>query len=204
MVDDADGSYEVRQPMGATAPRACTECGRHLGDDEMDETSWHTCADMLPDAWAWNNGLNGGEGGFLVWGTAGDVVVHEWVRKDDPRAETRPPEAWSINDELGDEGEVHELMKLWPKEVWAHRPCPHCQVIATWLTKVCGGWLYGGVLEDFGEHWVENEVCRSHALGRMFIYSQRRWKRRPGSDELIAVEELEALSAKSLAKAGVK
>jgi hypothetical protein len=203
MVDDAEGSYEVRQPMGATAPKACTECGRHLGDDELDETSWHTSRDMLPSAWAWNSALNAGKGGFLVWGTEGDVVIHEWIRKEDYRAETRPAEAWSILDEVSDEGEVHELMKLWPKEVWADRTCPHCKVIAGWLTKVCGGYLYGGVLEDFQEHWLENEVCRTHALGRMFMYSQRRWRRFDRYADLITVEELEALSAKSLARAGV-
>lgn len=58
----------------------------------------------------------------------------------------------------------------------SYRTCAHCKWAADWLSLTCGGWLFGGVLEDLEEHWTENYLLRSQALGRRIILMRRRWK----------------------------
>src|SRR4030066_192878 len=47
-----------------------------------------------------------------------------------------------------------------------YKVCRHCVQAEKWLARECGGWLYGGVLEDLEEHWREEETTRSWRLGR--------------------------------------
>lgn len=58
----------------------------------------------------------------------------------------------------------------------AHKTCAHCMVARDWLQKECGGWLFGSVEEDIGEH------IGSHGFGLMRIAHGMdvMWKRKDG------------------------
>lgn len=51
------------------------------------------------------------------------------------------------------------------------RMCSHCEVGADWLRAVCGGFSWGGVLDEVAGRW--DEVDRSQGLGRYIILSGR-------------------------------
>lgn len=68
---------------------------------------------------------------------------------------------------------------------WEHmRMCSHCQVVAEWLQKECGGFVWGGVYEDLAEHVEEFQgvypkVFRQIARLKLMQHRQWRFKRGP-------------------------
>lgn len=61
-----------------------------------------------------------------------------------------------------------------------YRECAHCQYAAKWLLAECGGYLFGGILEDLEEHW-DGELMRDLHIGRAIVGLRRRWRRKDGS-----------------------
>jgi hypothetical protein len=61
----------------------------------------------------------------------------------------------------------------------SHRTCAHCQVVRGWLWDECGGWLYGGVEEDFREH--AHEGYYGIDLLRLVVAQSKNWRRPDGS-----------------------
>lgn len=55
--------------------------------------------------------------------------------------------------------------------------CAHCVAAGFWLTKVCGGHLWPGVIEELREHWDEEWDLRSHGLGRLVLIGEHKWER---------------------------
>lgn len=53
--------------------------------------------------------------------------------------------------------------------------CQHCNEAARWLQEVCGGFLYGAVLEDLEEHMHEIIHKRRLSLGRLVIGMRKGW-----------------------------
>lgn len=59
--------------------------------------------------------------------------------------------------------------------------CAHCVWAAEWLVEQCGGYLFGGIREDLEEHWNEEPLLRSQALGRRIILMRRHWRDKLGN-----------------------
>lgn len=78
-------------------------------------------------------------------------------------------------------GETYRRAKFLYDGYWSSfAMCPACMAgPARWLTEQCGGYLFGGVEDDLGEHWGErHELGISDAeilgLGRLVIEMRRR------------------------------
>lgn len=56
-----------------------------------------------------------------------------------------------------------------------HKTCPHCLQVRTWLIIQCGGFVYGGLLEDIVEHAEEIPLL---SVARLAIGIRNQWKRR--------------------------
>jgi hypothetical protein len=54
--------------------------------------------------------------------------------------------------------------------------CQHCEAAAEWLVEVCNGYLYGAIGEELEEHWDEDLMFRSKALGMAVLGHKRRWR----------------------------
>lgn len=62
------------------------------------------------------------------------------------------------------------------------RFCRQCLAARVWLEKVCHSWLYGGILEDLKEHFIEEmRPIHSLPLGRIVVASKNDWRRRDGT-----------------------
>lgn len=59
--------------------------------------------------------------------------------------------------------------------------CAQCDHACRWLGVVCGGALFGAVVEDLCEHWDNRESVISWPFLRLVAGSQRRWLRKDGS-----------------------
>jgi hypothetical protein len=59
---------------------------------------------------------------------------------------------------------------------YEHHTCAHCQAARGWLSDVCGGWLFEGVLEDLEHHWDDDVTYRYMGLGRLLIGMRRGWR----------------------------
>lgn len=66
--------------------------------------------------------------------------------------------------------------------------CTHCEVARAWLRDECGGWIYGGVLEDIAEH------VHDHGYGpdleALLAHMRSQWRGPDGS--LLAVPDVPA------------
>lgn len=83
-------------------------------------------------------------------------------------------------------GETYEYRTtLYDGSVSTHKTCSHCLVAREWLSRVCGGWVYGEVEDDIREHWREGYGMW---IGRVAAGMNRLWRRRDG--ELMTVPEL--------------
>lgn len=70
------------------------------------------------------------------------------------------------------------------------KTCAHCQAVRSWLVAQCGGWAYGGVLEDLEEHWSESWEVRGRYLARAIAGMRRHW--RGGSDRIMGTYRIPA------------
>jgi hypothetical protein len=52
--------------------------------------------------------------------------------------------------------------------------CAQCVELKRWLTKVCNGYLFGGVWEDIEQHWQEDWLYHSLAFGRIIVHMRDR------------------------------
>ncbi len=75
--------------------------------------------------------------------------------------------------------------------------CEHCSVAVGWLNEACGGYLYGGVQEDLGEHVIgyESEL-RTRPLTRLYRWMLSDWRNRSG--ELRPVEDVRSVTAEAI------
>jgi hypothetical protein len=53
------------------------------------------------------------------------------------------------------------------------KTCSHCCAMSGWLDAMCGGWVYGEVLEELIEHW--DEGYKSLAFGRLIAGMKHQW-----------------------------
>jgi hypothetical protein len=75
-------------------------------------------------------------------------------------------------------GETYEAAKgVSDGDIQTFKTCAHCVWARTWIVEQCGGFLYGGVLEDLREHWDESWELRSMDLGRRVILMRDQWVR---------------------------
>jgi hypothetical protein len=49
--------------------------------------------------------------------------------------------------------------------------CEHCHVVTDWLSANCGGYIYGGQIDDFQEH---SEACLP--MLRLVVGARRQWQ----------------------------
>lgn len=83
--------------------------------------------------------------------------------------------------ELGERHEEYSGLHDDGARTWyRYRTCAHCVAARGWLLRECGGWLFGGVLEDLEEHWAD-PWARTLELGRLIILSRGRWRDRTGN-----------------------
>lgn len=76
-------------------------------------------------------------------------------------------------------GEQYEHMRGLFDGTWcSERTCLHCLAARDWLSRECGGWVYGHVYEDLQEHRGEN--VSQPGLGRFIVGMRRKWKRFKG------------------------
>lgn len=74
-----------------------------------------------------------------------------------------------------EKGEKYEYISSLFDGSWDHyHLCAHCSSASRWLSKHCGGYLIGGILDDLQEHWEEN--YRKDHLGRLIVGMARKWK----------------------------
>lgn len=72
-------------------------------------------------------------------------------------------------------GETHRAVHgKWEDRFDSFRVCAHCDAAREWLTVVCGGSVFGEVLEELVEHW-EYEDFRSIPFGRLIVGMKHRW-----------------------------
>lgn len=66
-------------------------------------------------------------------------------------------------------------------DVKTHKTCAHCMVARDWLRMECGGWIYGMVQEDLGEHVSESPEYYGMPLARLYVAQRNDWKRHDGT-----------------------
>jgi hypothetical protein len=60
-----------------------------------------------------------------------------------------------------------------------HKTCAHCMVAREWLGDECGGWIYGGVEEDYREHATSGHYPMS--VIRLAVGMDHQWITRKGA-----------------------
>ena len=65
------------------------------------------------------------------------------------------------------------------------RTCSHCRAAQEWLTKVCGGFLFQGVLDDLEGHIGESAA--DFRFLRLIVGIRRKWLRFDGAGLMKAV-----------------
>lgn len=60
-----------------------------------------------------------------------------------------------------------------------HKTCAHCMVARGWLQGECGGWLYGGVIEDLREHCHEGPY--DMGVFRIAVGASWKWRGKRGN-----------------------
>ena len=100
----------------------------------------------------------------------------DWMRKA-----AKPHKCYECNRTIG-KGEIHQQTNVkWSGErPDRYRTCLHCCIAGRWLIERCGGYLFGGVLEDLEQHWTDEGV-HTFELGRLILGMRRRWLRVRGS-----------------------
>lgn len=74
--------------------------------------------------------------------------------------------------------------------------CAHCVTAGHWLTRICGGHLWPGVVEELEEHWDEERwSLGSYALGQLVVLARRRWHRQ---GTLIDLDRLTAITERAI------
>ena len=93
-------------------------------------------------------------------------------------------------------GETYRIGK-WASggSVSTFKMCSHCRVAAEWLQGNCGGYLWGGILEDISEHVEEYRgvypgVARD--LKRLHVQACHHWefKRGPRAGALLPLPKM--------------
>lgn len=75
-------------------------------------------------------------------------------------------------------GETYNVQRcIFDGDASSYKTCEHCQVVKSWLTKECGGYLYQGVYEDINEHRHEGY---GFGVVRLAAGMKAQWKRKDG------------------------
>lgn len=88
-------------------------------------------------------------------------------------------------------GEQYENARLLFDDLgWSTlKTCAHCMAARTFLSKVCGNWVYECVHEDLREHFDEHEGYNQLFLGRAVVGMRRRWQRFDGEGLMPVLQE---------------
>ena len=54
--------------------------------------------------------------------------------------------------------------------------CERCLEVRRWLKEWCRTWVYGDCRSDVIEHWLDHEIARHHAFGRLVVLARRNWR----------------------------
>lgn len=71
-------------------------------------------------------------------------------------------------------------------EFFQNKTCAHCQKARVWLSHVCRGWVYGGMLQDLAEHWDYEPRYRSRWLAQALWGMKHKWTRKGGVMPLLS------------------
>ncbi len=100
------------------------------------------------------------------------VVLHDRDQK------ARKPHQCSECNRIIEIGEHYNVQRcVFDGEANSYKTCEHCQVVKSWLTKECGGYLYQGVYEDIDQHRLEGY---GFGVIRLAEGMGRKWKRKNG------------------------
>ncbi len=78
-------------------------------------------------------------------------------------------------------GEQYErVFGKWDGQTDSHKTCTHCVEASKWLTRECGGYVFGGIREDLREHWGEEKHYRTRELAKLIWGMKRKWTNRRG------------------------
>ena len=84
-------------------------------------------------------------------------------------------ECWRVIDP----GEAYNVtVYAFDGKITKHKTCAHCMVVRSWLEDECGGFLYGGVEEDAGDHCGEGLYGMD--LFRAVVGMQWKWRTKAG------------------------
>lgn len=73
-------------------------------------------------------------------------------------------------------GEVYQYQRtVYDGQAQSHKVCTHCQAAREWFDDQCGGWTFGGLAEDAGEHECYGGFWRLIGIG-----VSERWTRANG------------------------
>ena len=78
--------------------------------------------------------------------------------------------------EPGERYEAFRALSATDDYWWSTKTCEHCLAAREWLTEICGGFVYHGVHEDLENHWEEDVLYRTMALGRVLVGIKYRWR----------------------------
>lgn len=75
-------------------------------------------------------------------------------------------------------GETYErAVTFYDGTASTYKTCSHCLVMADWLSENCDGYIFGSVIEDFGEHATE---YNREDIGALAAMARRDWKNTEG------------------------
>lgn len=100
------------------------------------------------------------------------IVLHDRNHK------ARKQHKCSECNRLIEAGEIYNVQRtVFDGSASTYKTCQHCQVVKSWLSKECGGYIYQGVYSDIVEHAQEGYGIKVKMLG---IGMSRKWKRKDG------------------------
>lgn len=109
---------------------------------------------------------------MIDYADEGCLVLHDRNQK------ARKPHKCSECYRAIEVGETYNVQRtVFDGSATTYKTCQHCQVVKSWLSKECGGYLYQGVYEDIAEHASEGYGIRVKMLE---IGMGRKWKRKDG------------------------
>lgn len=74
-------------------------------------------------------------------------------------------------------GERYLRCGLLSEKKWdTFKTCSHCEIAENWLTKNCGGFIFGDIRSDIEEH-ADEYPSLAFGLARLAVGMRRKWRR---------------------------